>query len=262
MEFKSVVKLFSNWIEGLRSSPAIKIDSAALTDIGLVRENNEDSFLSLPEYNLWAVADGMGGCESGEVASAIAIKHLKDAIVAGEDLISAIENSHQAINQAVIDGIGAKGMGATIVALRIQGDQYQIAWVGDSRCYLYREHLKQLSKDHSYIQLMLDRGLIKESEIENHPYNNAITQALGGTGETITVDSVTGTVRENDLFLLCSDGLSGEISDDGIEKILFRQDESLLTKAQQLINQALKAGGKDNIALILIAINGKNALPE
>ena len=134
MKFKKVVTLLSNQIGLLRPQRAMKIDSAALTDIGLVRNNNEDSYLNLPEYQLWAVADGMGGCESGEIASAIAISQLKNAIVAGEDLVTAIQHCHHAVEQAAIDGVGAKGMGSTIVALKTQNNHYQIAWVGDSRC--------------------------------------------------------------------------------------------------------------------------------
>lgn len=254
MKYKKVVTLLSNQIGRLRSKCVMKIDSAALTDTGLVRTNNEDSYLNLPEYQLWAVADGMGGCEGGEIASAIAISQLKNAIVAGEDLVTAIEQCHQAVEQAVTDGIGMKGMGSTIVALNIKDKQYQIAWVGDSRCYLWRSKLKCLSKDHSYVQLMLDQGLITEAEIESHPYKHAITQALGGIGSPVKVDSVTGILKQADIFLLCSDGLSGEVLADDIEQTLCSHDKTLEEKAKQLIDKALLSGGKDNIALILVEI--------
>jgi protein phosphatase len=234
--------------------PLPTINSSALTNIGLVRENNEDSYLNLPEYKLWAVADGMGGHEGGEIASAIAISYLKKAIVKGENLVTAIEQSHHEIVQAEVDGLGVKNIGSTIIALQIQDSQYQIAWVGDSRAYHYRTSLKCLSKDHSYIQLMLDQGLINEADIENNPYKNVITQALGGLGSTIKVDTVKGEVIQGDFFLICSDGLSGEVSDQEIEQIIKNQTTNVTDKANKLIDAALALGGKDNITLILIEI--------
>ena len=257
MKLKKIVTLLSNQIGVLRPQRAMKIESTALTDTGLVRANNEDSYLNLPEYQLWAVADGMGGSENGEIASAIAIHQLKNAIVTGNDLVTAIQQCHHAIEQAAIDGLGAKGMGSTIVALKTQNNHYQIAWVGDSRCYLWRSKLKCLSKDHSYIQLMLDQGLIKEADIASHPYKHAITQALGGIGTPIKVDSVEGKLKQGDVFLLCSDGLSGEVLAEDIEQTLCSHDKTLEEKARQLLEKALMTGGKDNIALILVEI-GKN----
>ncbi len=234
--------------------PLSTIKISSLTNIGLVRENNEDSYLDLPEYKLWAVADGMGGHEGGEIASAIAISYLKKAMVKGEDLVTAIEQSHHEIVQAGADGLGSKNMGSTIIALQFQDTQFQIAWVGDCRAYHFRTTLKCLSKDHSYIQLMLDQGLINEADIENHPYKNVITQALGGLGSTIKVDTVTGEVIQGDFFLICSDGLSGEVSDQEIEKIIKNQTTDVTDKANKLIDAALSLGGKDNITLILIEI--------
>ncbi len=234
--------------------PLSTIKTSALTDIGLVRENNEDSYLNLPEYKLWAVADGMGGHEGGEIASAIAISHLKKAMVKGENLETAIKQSHHEIVQAGTDGLGSKNMGSTIIALQFQDAQYQIAWVGDCRAYQYRTTLKCLSKDHSYIQLMLDQGLINEADIKNHPYRNVITQALGGVGSTLKVDIVMGEFLQGDLFLLCSDGLSGKVSDQEMEKIIKNQTIDLTDKAHQLIDMALASGGEDNITLILIEI--------
>lgn len=230
------------------------ISVEALTHTGLVRANNEDSYLYLPEYQFWAVADGMGGYEGGEIASAIAINSLKTAIASGQDLISAIQYSHHAIEQAARDGLGSIEMGSTIVAIQVQNESYRIAWVGDSRAYLYRSVLKCLSKDHSYIQLMLDQGLVSDKDIENHPYKNMITQALGGIGKSITVDMVEGRLQRGDIFLLCSDGLSGKVSAHHIESVLGRHAETLSEKANCLVQQALDAGGDDNITLILLEV--------
>jgi len=235
--------------------PSKNIQSSAILDIGLCRQNNEDSYLSLPDYQLWAVADGMGGHEGGEIASAIAITTLKNATVQGESLVAAIELSHQAIELAGNDGVGNHGMGSTIVALKIQDNHYQIAWVGDSRAYLYRSELKCLSKDHSYIQLMLDQGLITEADAVDHPYRHTITQALGGIAKTIEVDVVEGELQQGDIFLLCSDGLSGEVSLESMQEILSLKNTTLPKKSQQLVNSALNYGGGDNIAVVLVEIS-------
>lgn len=234
--------------------PSKNIQSSALLDIGLHRKNNEDSYLSLPDEQLWAVADGMGGHEGGDVASAIAITTLKNSIVRGESLVSAIELSHKAIEKAGDDGVGHQGMGSTIVALQIKDNHYQIAWVGDSRAYLYRSQLKCLSKDHSYIQLMLDQGLITEADAVDHPYRHTITQALGGIAKTIDVAVVEGELQQGDIFLLCSDGLSGEVSLQSMEKILADKNKPFTTKAPILVEQALNNGGNDNIAVVLVEI--------
>lgn len=234
---------------------ATAIQVEALTHTGLVRVNNEDSFLNLPDYQLWAVADGMGGYEGGEIASAIAVNSLKTAIAAGENLVSAILRSHHAIEKAAVAGLGSEGMGSTLVVMQRIGETYQVAWVGDSRAYLYRSGLKCLTKDHSYVQLLLDQGVISEADVENHPYRNVITQALGGIGKQISVDKIEGELRSGDIFLLCSDGLSGEVANETIEQILSAPTKTLSEKAQLLIQQALSAGGSDNITLILLAVN-------
>ncbi len=254
--FKKIAKMASLLSRSKdKSHGSVSIISAeALTHTGLVRANNEDSYLYLPEYQLWAVADGMGGHEGGEVASAIAISSLKTAIASGQDLIAAIQYSHHAIEQAARDGLGAAGMGSTIVAIQIKNDIYKIAWVGDSRAYLYRSALTCLTKDHSYIQRMLDQGLISDSEIENHPYKNVITQALGETDKPITVDRVEGKLQDGDIFLLCSDGLSGKVSAHNIARVLGKPAETLSEKARCLVQQALDAGGDDNITLILLEV--------
>lgn len=254
--FKKIAKMATllSRFKGEAGGSANVISAEALTHTGRVRENNEDSYLILPEYQCWAVADGMGGCEGGEIASAIAISSLKTAIASGQDLIAAIQYSHHAIEQAAKDGLGAAGMGSTLVAIQAKNEVYRIAWVGDSRAYLYRSELKCLTKDHSYIQLMLDQGLISDSDIENHPYKNVITQALGGIGKSITVDMIEGKLQNGDIFLLCSDGLSGKVSAHNIELVLARSAETLSGKADCLIQQALEAGGDDNITLILLEV--------
>lgn len=253
MIIKKIVSLFSTK-KTSQQFPKIVL-TEALSDAGLVRTNNEDSYFCLPQYHVWAVADGMGGYEGGEIASAIAITSLKTGITSGKSLTEAIQSGHRAIEQAAVDGLGSKGMGSTIVALQILHDHYQIAWVGDSRAYLFHKKLRCLSKDHSYVQLMLDQGLISEEEAENHPHRNTITQALGGTDKTITVDTIDGQLQTGDIFLLCSDGLSGKVSSREMELILSNPALLLNEKANLLTRKALDAGGDDNITLILLEVS-------
>ena len=230
------------------------IDFALGTHTGLVRELNEDSHLALPKLGLWVIADGMGGHEAGEVASGIAIREIARSIEQGMPLAEAIESAHRAIQTAALQGEGAADMGSTVVVAKLDGLRYEIAWVGDSRAYLWNGTLHQLTTDHSYVQLLLNAGLITESEIPGHPSRNVISQALGTGGAdklNIKVDSVSGELDENDTLLLCSDGLSGEVTDDRIAAILAETTDAQ-TRVNRLIAAALEAGGKDNITVIVL----------
>lgn len=230
------------------------IDFALGTHTGLVRELNEDSHIALPKLGLWVIADGMGGHEAGEVASRITIREIASSIEQGMPLAEAIESAHRAIQTASLQGEGSADMGSTVVAAELDGLRYEIAWVGDSRAYLWNGTLHQLTTDHSYVQLLLNAGLITESEIPGHPSRNVISQALGTGGVdnvNIKVDSVYGELGESDTLLLCSDGLSGEVTDDCIATIL---SETIGNQARvdRLIAAALEAGGKDNITVIVL----------
>jgi protein phosphatase len=222
---------------------------------GLARENNEDSYLLLPQHGVWAVSDGMGGHDCGEVASAIAVTALRQAIGNGAGLVEAIQQSHLAIQAEAKKHALVNGMGATIVAVKIAAGRYQVAWVGDSRAYLWRSKLLRLTKDHSVIQMMLDQGLIDAQEALTHPYKSVITQALGGGTDcaAVNIDTAENSVVKNDIILLCSDGLSSEVSDAQIEAIL-ASDMKLEEKTRQLVDAALANGGKDNVTVILLAI--------
>jgi protein phosphatase len=221
---------------------------------GLARGNNEDSFLLLPQYGLWAVADGMGGHNCGEVASAIAIATLRQDIGKGASLVAAIQNSHKAIQTEAAKDPLLNGMGSTVVAVKIAAGRFQAAWVGDSRAYLWRSKLQRLTKDHSVVQMMLDQGLIDEREALAHPYKSVITQALGvADSDSVMVDTVENSIEKGDILLLCSDGLNSEVPDAQIEAIL-ASDADLEQKTQQLVAAALANGGNDNITVILLAI--------
>ncbi|MGR8935450.1 MAG: PP2C family protein-serine/threonine phosphatase [Gammaproteobacteria bacterium] len=220
---------------------------------GLTRENNEDSFLLLPQYGIWAVADGMGGHNCGEIASAIALATLRQNIGNSIGLAAALQNCHKAIQNAALADEWFNDMGATIVTVKIIDRRYEVAWVGDSRAYLWRNRLIPLTKDHSIVQMMLDQGLIDAQEALTHPYRSVITQALGGVdSDYVSVDTVENSLENGDLLLLCSDGLNNEVSDAQISTIL-SGDADPEQKTRQLLDAALANGGKDNVTVILLA---------
>ncbi|MGR9117051.1 MAG: PP2C family protein-serine/threonine phosphatase, partial [Gammaproteobacteria bacterium] len=156
-----------------------KLQNCCLSHPGKVRDNNEDSFLMLPELGVWAVADGMGGHNCGEVASAVGLTVLQRSLVAGESLVDSVQSAHQAIKTLAEQDPEKSGMGTTLVAVQANPAGFRVAWVGDSRAYLWRNELKQLTRDHSYLQMLLDQGLIDEESTRTHPYKNVILQALG-----------------------------------------------------------------------------------
>lgn len=233
------------------------INYGAATDRGLERSNNEDCYLSVPERGLWLIADGMGGHEAGEVASSIVAQTIEQQTLNGKALSESIQLAHESVLSAGDEGQGAKGMGSTVVALESSGNEYKVAWVGDSRAYLWCPDdsggtLEQLSTDHSYVQLLLASGAISEDEVNNHPDKNVITQCIGSLDvENIHVDSVKGVWDEKQWILLCSDGLTDELSDEEIAQVLClaRTPREAVAK---LINNALKKGGRDNVTVQII----------
>lgn len=235
------------------------LEYSAATHPGLKRGNNEDCFLAQPDAGLWLVADGMGGHEAGEVASAIVRDTIEKLAETSSlfSLVDAIQQSHHAILTSAEQGIGAYGMGSTIVALYSQKKNYQVAWVGDSRAYLWTPSLNggelaRLTTDHSYVQMLFASGAISAEEVENHPDKNIITQCLGMQELTdVKVDCVNGQWQKDQRIILCSDGLTDELSDDAIAYILANNTNSL-TAVDQLLHEALTCGGHDNITLQII----------
>jgi len=224
------------------------------THVGNVRSHNEDYFRTEPELGLWVIADGMGGHKGGETASTIAADFIVDKTKKGEPLKKSIAQAHHAILQASKEGKGPEGMGTTVVALKINNNDYEIAWVGDCRAYLWDGiTLKQLTKDHSYVQHLVDTGVISASESAGHPYQDVLIQALGATDiKDVNVETINHEFHQKEQILLCSDGLTKEISDRGIADALSLElDEQ--KKVDLLIRTALKNGGKDNISAILIS---------
>ena len=162
-----------------QSSPP-SVVFAAQSVAGQVRTHNEDALACRPELGLWALADGMGGHERGEVASALALQGLIDALQQGAELAAAVHAAHRAIADAAGPGAGEASMGSTLVAVRLAGDGFELAWVGDSRAYrIGAERIEQLSHDHSWVQAMVDAGQMSAEEARQHPRRNLILQCLG-----------------------------------------------------------------------------------
>ena len=223
------------------------------TSPGLVREQNEDSLCIRPDLGLWAVADGMGGYRAGDMASRITVEQLADDISNRMSLSESITKLHQKILNIAQTDATLESMGSTVVALKVDGNAFEIAWVGDSRAYLWNgRHLVQLTRDHSYVQSLVEAGTITAAEAEIHPERHAITQALGGEGiAAVEVETINGIFKDPDMVLLCSDGLTNEVGDDAISLILAHAGSEQM-KAEQLIDKAEQNGGADNISVILV----------
>jgi PPM family protein phosphatase len=235
------------------------LDYSAASHPGLMRDNNEDCFLSRPEHGLWLVADGMGGHEAGEVASAIVRDTIERETQDNPNisLLDSIQHAHTSILTSAVQGIGAPGMGSTVVALKSNSEKYQVAWVGDSRAYLWTPtrdggRLEQLSVDHSYVQMLVETGVIRPEDAEFHPEKNIITQCLGMQElAQVRVDVVEHQWQKDQWILLCSDGLTDEVSDKTIAQILC-ESHDCLAAVDQLLHAALTSGGRDNITLQII----------
>lgn len=231
----------------------MRIEIGHGTHTGLRRGHNEDTLLVDENIGLCIVADGMGGLASGEVASAMARDIVGQAVIVGTPIATAIEQSHAAILAQIDLAEPDRRMGSTIVAIKWHDKSFEIAWVGDSRIYRYDNFvLKQISRDHSYVQALIDRNLITPEEARRSPHKNLVTQALGAVSEgELKVDVALGEITHGTQILLCSDGLTGDVSDDNISDIL--TDESRVQDAvDALIQAALNGGGNDNITVVLL----------
>jgi serine/threonine protein phosphatase PrpC len=233
---------------------SLRAQAGALSHTGRVRQSNEDSFFADDESGLWAVADGMGGHERGEWASAALIDEIGRPFGAAgfegrRDEVA--ERIHRA-NRAIYEEAQARNiqMGSTIVALFVEGARFAILWAGDSRAYLLRGGiLHRLSKDHSQVQEMVDRGLLSPEQAEGHPMGHVIARAVGVAG-TLAVDVVEDEVEPGDTFLLCSDGLHGSVGDEEIADLLGRHPPE--AAAAGLVDATLGRGAPDNVTVIAV----------
>ncbi len=255
---------------------------AASSDVGLIRERNEDSFLVFPRHRFVAVADGMGGHMSGDVASALAIATLTDfcATTVGLDrtwpfpydkdlsdeencIVVSVRLANQTVCARAARGASESGMGTTVVTLMLTPDARQavVGHVGDSRCYRVRDgRITQLTTDHSLVSEVSEIApWLSEEEIKQLP-SNYITRALG-MGPDVVVDLLTTDTRPGDLYLLCSDGLNGMLKDQQMLETLLKETD-LDSRCRELVEDANDAGGTDNITVVLVEIEAAAAAAD
>lgn len=225
------------------------------THNGIQRDHNEDTYATVAESSLWLVADGMGGHLHGEVASALARDIIVEQVNQGNNLETAIHQANEAIIEKTQKAHSDDNlpMGTTIVAAQAKDHTLNLSWVGDSRIYQFKSgQLSQLSRDHSYVNELLSQGAITPEQARNHPHRNVITQALGVTPTAeLKIESQSLLIESDLQILLCSDGLSEELDDQNIARIL-SEPLPLQETVDHLIMAALNAGGSDNVTAVLI----------
>lgn len=234
------------------TKPNMPRSFAARSDVGSVREHNEDSYLV--KTPLFVVADGMGGHEAGEVASNIAVTTMEahaPKSTSPEALANAVIKANEAVLRGAKDGTGKPGMGTTLTAAFVFEGEANIAQVGDSRAYLLHDgKLQRITRDHSLVADLIEQGRLTEAEARFHPQRSVITRALG-SDPNMQPDLYTLHVEEGDRLLLCSDGLCSMIADDDIEELLL--DNPVPARAcDALVEEAILAGGLDNVTVIVI----------
>jgi serine/threonine protein phosphatase PrpC len=238
------------------------IASHAGTDPGRKRRRNEDSYVIAPP--LFAVADGMGGAQAGEVASGLAAGALEESRAAdgGERrVVELIQEANRRVHERAMTDAATAGMGTTITAALVEPDgRVVFGHVGDSRAYLLRDDkLEQLTDDHTLVAELVRRGELSPGEAEVHPQRSVITRALG-TDPDVDVDTFAVDARPGDVYLICSDGLSSMVEFGDIEEILRRNRADLPTASKALIHAANRGGGDDNITAVLFAVDESEAL--
>lgn len=229
------------------------------SDVGLKRTKNEDAFVLEPELHFCAVADGMGGAAAGELASRFFIETASEVFRDGgkrseEESVACVQRTFVRANERILSYVDSnphhKGMGCTAELMAFFDGGFVLGHMGDSRTYRFGQgQLKQLSKDHSFVQDQIDRGLISRAEARNHRMRNIVLRAVG-VKDSVALDITRGKTMEDDLFLLCSDGLTDMIEDSAIEEVL-RSNISMPQKVEHLIGSAKSAGGRDNITVVL-----------
>ncbi|MEK7274991.1 MAG: Stp1/IreP family PP2C-type Ser/Thr phosphatase [Candidatus Desantisbacteria bacterium] len=259
----------------------MKIKAAGLTDIGMGRDNNEDCFEIFPDEtqegvsyhpdNIYILADGMGGASSGEVASRLAVKTIKEAFISpyllptafspkcvNDNVTKRLEYAacmaNKRIKEEIIHCPHLQGMGTTVVAVHVEYEMGYILHVGDSRCYRLREgKIELMTKDHSYVWDLYEKGVIAFEEMNAHPRKNVITRALGIEDELLC-DILIEPIKSGDTFLLCSDGLSDLVAECRMQQIILDSSGDLHKICKGLIDEANRYGGKDNVTVIVLEV--------
>jgi PPM family protein phosphatase len=247
--------------DGAAPVPRLRFRVGARTDVGRVREGNEDSLLA--QQPLFAVADGMGGHQGGEVASKLALETLKKAADGQVALVQVVHQANRAVFDKAAQDPGLAGMGTTLTVFLVDGNTLRLAHVGDSRAYLLRDgQLQQITRDHTVVQRMVDEGRITAPEAQIHPQRSILTRALG-VDEDVQVDQASIEPQPGDRLLLCSDGLTGMIEEDVILRIL-TQEPDPQAASDALVEAANQAGGQDNVTAMVLDVveDGTGAAAE
>lgn len=234
-------------------SVPFRIDDMAATHVGNVRSENEDSHISVPRAGVWLVADGMGGHANGRFASTTITEVLEQTDIPEgiEEACEAVAGAVHAANATIFGKsveVG-KQMGSTFVSLIVRGDEFAVMWAGDSRAYLYRDgHLYHLTRDHTQVEAMLERGLLTLEQAIDHPMKHVLARAVG-VQTHLQIDAIRDHVAARDMFLLCSDGLHSVIEDHEIAAILAEEGSDA---CDRLIEACLERGAPDNVTVALI----------
>ncbi len=239
---------------------ARRFRSWAVTHPGAKRTHNEDAYVDRPDLGLWAVADGAGGHAAGEVASGMiaeALESIPPELSASELLAQvrlAIEQTHAALREEAARRGPDVMVASTVVVMLARGDHFACLWAGDSRAYLLREGmLRQITRDHSLVQELLEAGAIGPDDVMNHPRGNVITRAVGAEVEAFALDKVSDRLVPGDRFLLCSDGLCKTLPEDEMANLLAAIDG---TPPQALVDAALAANVSDNVTAVAVEYTG------
>ena len=249
----------------------MEVKAFGLTHVGRQRQHNEDAFLVEDDAKLFLVADGMGGHAAGEIASRIAVESINEFIVHTKEedgtwphaydenykrstnrLMAAVRLANTRVLEAMRKDARLRGMGTTVVACLADDSTMSVAHVGDSRAYLVRDgNLSRITNDHSWVFEQVQAGMLTESEAEKHPLRNVITRALGGALQ-VTPDASEIEARAGDVFLLCSDGLTGMVPESEILRVVASREQDLEQACRDLIDAANARGGLDNVTAVLV----------
>jgi len=239
---------------------ALKFRSTGRTHVGKVRSCNEDAFVEHPGIGLWAVSDGMGGLRAGDVASGHIVSALRELPLSSDakSIEPSVVHALQEANKELFQQGSAKSeratMGATVTAFIVDGESFSCVWVGDSRLYRIRDgKIAQLTRDHRYIQELLDAGVLSEVEARQHPRRNVITRAIG-VEKNVELDSIVGSINRGDLFVLSTDGVTSVCEDEDLAEII-EAAENINAAADVIVDRCLEGGAPDNLTLILIAVD-------
>ncbi len=244
----------------------MKVTSAGICDIGRVRATNQDAIYLNKKEKIFLVADGMGGHSGGEIASTMAVKYISEFykkmnINESGDVQNAISDANKKIKKYADSDKNLRGMGTTVISLSFYENQALIGCVGDSRVYLFQNNqIFQLTRDHSMVQEKLNLGIYNREQAANDPHKNILSRTVGYE-DNVDIDAFSYKYRSGDVFLLCSDGLHGKVSDEDIAHILKTNfakedldDVSIRHTAQELVSQAYENGGQDNISVVLVQV--------